>query len=89
MTRYHIAITRDIDDYIKKADLKEAKSLDKQKQEAIAEIDALEKLLLKNGRRFSFELKQIEKIKRYVLKYKWIPPSYRKMLNQFLLSTLE
>jgi alanyl-tRNA synthetase len=75
---------QEIDIWLQQADLERDKKLNKQRDEAIKKIEATEKNLLDHHWLNLGNEKKIEKIKEYVMTYKWLPNSYRGMLREMV-----
>ena len=77
-------MAKEADEWIEEEDKKRKKRLKRQARKYIETIDRVEKALIKYKLLAPPSLrKHPNRMKEYVDKYKWLPPSYRKMLRQW------
>ena len=70
----------DLDDYCRKVDLKLKRQFKTAENKALIVVEDTETLLKRHPKVYAYELRQIERMKAYIHKYKFLPDSYSRML---------
>lgn len=72
-----------VDEYEAASEERRDKALESQKKKALACIERVEKLLKRRAGAHGKKLDKIQTMKDYVERNKWLPRSFRRMLNSW------
>jgi hypothetical protein len=82
-SQVRIDALKDFDDYVIKANERERKQLDAQRDCYFGIVLFVEREVKKHPVVFEYELRMLESMKIYLNKFKWLPDSYRDLLKDY------